>query len=178
MHTADQSQTVTYNIITEPSNPTGENNERSICDKYRNGVCPYGISGKGCAFYHPKRCHKFCRNGPNPRLNGCNKGSKCDWYHPKLCRYSLRDGICLNVEECNFTHLKGTRRFVTTSTEQEHTSRETQHYGSLGPSQRQSYNHNRYDQIQNHSHVENALFQRDNNTNVPNKSRQFVTFSR
>ena len=85
-----------------------------ICEKYRRGSCPHGISGrtlfngKKCDYSHPKRCQKFCKYGPDSR-EGCEKGRDCDLLHPILCRYALRSKMCLNLQ-CKFTHIKGTKR--------------------------------------------------------------------
>ena len=78
------------------------------CPDYIRGCCDHGISGKGCAFPHRKRCNRFCRNGPHPKY-GCSKGSECTFFHPELCKFSVRNRVCLNLS-CIYTHLKFTRR--------------------------------------------------------------------
>jgi hypothetical protein len=85
------------------------------CSQYlgtRN--CPHGrngdilIDGKACAFLHPKLCRRYCSDGTNNRY-GCTRGRKCMYYHPKLCRNSLQKLHC-SVDNCKFTHLRGTYR--------------------------------------------------------------------
>ena len=89
--------------------------EPPICQRYRRGICPHGISGltkvegKVCEFAHPKRCQKLCIYGPYGE-NGCDKGRDCEFFHPILCRYSMKYRRCVN-RSCKFTHLRGTRRY-------------------------------------------------------------------
>ena len=84
-----------------------------ICEEYRYGSCPHGLSGKRavggkcCEFRHPKRCLNFCKYGNNPDM-GCTN-PECRYLHPILCRNSVRHHCCEN-EKCTFTHLKGTLR--------------------------------------------------------------------
>ena len=86
----------------------------TICDAYKVGSCPHGISGKKlvndeiCPHRHPKRCKKYCRNGPSGR-QGCKRGDSCKFYHPTLCKYSLKKRLCTN-DKCKFVHLTGTAR--------------------------------------------------------------------
>ena len=92
-----------------------ENDETPVCQKYRRGTCPHGISGKTkvnneiCQFAHPKRCQKLCIYGPHSEM-GCNKGRECEFFHPILCRYALKYRRCIN-RQCRFTHIRGTRRY-------------------------------------------------------------------
>ena len=86
-----------------------------VCQRYRRGVCPHGITGQNlhdghkCNYRHPKRCQRFCRYGSDDR-EGCDKGRDCELLHPILCRYSVRDKMCTNLR-CKFTHLAGTKRY-------------------------------------------------------------------
>ena len=103
----------------QPSQPPINPDEpaRPTCQRYIRGNCPHGILGKNlvngemCFFGHPKRCMKFCRNGPYSRF-GCNKGRDCEYMHPILCKYSLKYRKCTN-RKCKFTHLKFTQRYET-----------------------------------------------------------------
>ena len=52
------------------------------CPLYQLGSCPHGISGNRvhqdtvCLRLHPKRCQRFCRNGPNHK-HGCSMLQRC-----------------------------------------------------------------------------------------------------
>ena len=76
--------------------------------------CPHGrngdilISGEACPLLHPKLCRRWCSDGSHNRY-GCTRGRQCVYYHPKLCRNSLQKKHC-SVENCKFTHLRGTYR--------------------------------------------------------------------
>ena len=105
---------------TPPHQPPHQNDgetTKPTCQKYIRGSCPHGISGKTpvngqiCSFSHPKRCMKFCRNGPYSKY-GCDKGRECQYMHPVLCKYSLKFRKCTNLR-CKFTHLKFTKRYDT-----------------------------------------------------------------
>ena len=61
-----------------------------------------------CLRLHPKRCQRFCRNGPNHK-HGCSKGADCSKFHPALCSTSVSSKSCF-VEACTSIHLKGTKR--------------------------------------------------------------------
>ena len=80
------------------------------CPDLLKGVCPYGWTGSGCSYYHPKRCIKFCKSG-SIRHNaiGCPYGGRCRFFHPELCENSLKLGKCL-VLDCRRVHLVGTAR--------------------------------------------------------------------
>ena len=96
--------------------PNGsEVDERTICNKFKHGSCPHGISGKSeykgkvCEFRHPKLCKKFVKYGQGGRF-GCKHNERhCRHFHPLLCRNSVRHKKCLN-QKCTFTHIKGTIR--------------------------------------------------------------------
>ena len=96
--------------------PNGsEADERAICNKFKHGSCPHGISGKTeykgkvCEFRHPKLCKKFVKHGQGGRY-GCKHNDKhCRHFHPILCRNSVKHKKCLN-QKCTFTHIKGTIR--------------------------------------------------------------------
>ena len=85
-----------------------------VCPRYKTRNCPHGKDGKelvagvSCPLRHPKLCHKYCGHGTNSRF-GCTKGKRCGFFHPRLCRNSPQDKHC-PVEDCTFTHLKGTAR--------------------------------------------------------------------
>jgi hypothetical protein len=95
---------------TEPTN----GDSTKVCPRYKTRNCPHGKDGKelvegvSCPLRHPKLCHKYCGQGTNSRY-GCTKGKRCEFFHPRLCRNSLKDKHC-PVEDCTFTHLKGTAR--------------------------------------------------------------------
>ena len=80
------------------------------CPDLLKGVCPFGWTGSGCSYYHPKRCIKYCKSGSirhNPI--GCPYGGRCRFFHPELCENSLKLGKCL-VLDCRKVHLVGTAR--------------------------------------------------------------------
>lgn len=79
-----------------------------ICKFYNIGTCRYGRKGTGCNFAHPKVCLKFMKHGHDERV-GCKLGRRCKDFHPKICKFSLQKKECTNME-CNFLHIKGTRR--------------------------------------------------------------------
>ena len=120
-HDPTQSQQV--EDYSQDSNPTqsfqqaSQEQSKPTCERYRRGKCPHGITGRylidgePCFFHHPKRCMRFCKNGPY-RRDGCDRGRDCDYMHPILCKYSLRYRKCTNLR-CRFTHLQGTRRYET-----------------------------------------------------------------
>ena len=64
---------------------------------------------------HPKQCKKYCQFGTN-RKRGCVQGKDCARFHPYLCRFSVTNHRCTK-EDCNFTHLKGTKRHAETPEE-------------------------------------------------------------
>ena len=111
-------ETHNESIISNPSHEvqTTYSIERSICQLYKIGKCPHGLSGKTmvnnqqCKFAHPKKCRYYCRHGPNSPL-GCRKGGSCTFFHPVLCKYSVQKHECTNLE-CTFTHLKFTKRYT------------------------------------------------------------------
>ena len=88
--------------------------EKVVCQQYKMRKCPHGadgkkkISGSKCPDYHPRRCRKFCLNGPWGEF-GCSLGKDCPGLHPILCRYSMKERRC-TTKNCTFTHLKGTKR--------------------------------------------------------------------
>ena len=96
-------------------NNTLDEHARPVCEKYRRGVCPHGISGKTirngvtCEYGHPKRCQRFCQYSSNS-TDGCNEGRDCELLHPILCKYGLKYQLCTNLR-CKFTHIKGTKRY-------------------------------------------------------------------
>ena len=102
----------------DPTNDNSEQNQpqpikehKPICIHYRNNRCRHGITGKDCAFRHPKPCKKYLSFGDKQK-NGCNKGRNCENFHPKMCRNAMNKGECLK-ENCKFMHIKGTKRIKT-----------------------------------------------------------------
>ena len=61
-----------------------------------------------CLRLHPKRCQRFCRNGPNHK-HGCSKGADCSKFHHALCSTSVSSKSCFD-EACTSIHLKSTKR--------------------------------------------------------------------
>ena len=88
-------------------------NRPPICENFRHGSFPHGMSGKKevdgkkFIFSHPKICTWFCKYGSDPQ-NGC-ADLECKFLHSILCRNPLRYGMC-NKEQCTYTHLVGTKR--------------------------------------------------------------------
>ena len=87
--------------------------KKEVCNLYRKGICPHGISGKTlvqgkkCDMFHPKPCKKFQKYGQEKRF-GCND-EKCALFHPALCESSVKVRKCFN-DKCKLVHLKGTLR--------------------------------------------------------------------
>ena len=96
-----------------PEKTMQEKSYGEICDEYMKNKCSYGISGKGCQYYHPKMCKPFTKFGPRGK-RGCNKGDSCSFFHPKLCYKSLKpfsQRYCPN-ENCGYFHLPRTKRYM------------------------------------------------------------------
>ncbi len=105
-----QHNTITADNLQRPNLKPDE-----ICDMFKVGKCPHGISGKNshngqakCKMYHPKRCIKFIRNGTHKKF-GCKRGTKCMFFHPKHCPTSLSDKFCY-AKDCTLVHRVGTKR--------------------------------------------------------------------
>ena len=98
-----------------PFSPDDENNDRPLCQLYKRGACPPGITGlrkingRICNSAHPKRCQKWCQYGDDQEM-GCSEGRDCERFHPILCKFSLKFKLCTN-RSCKFNHVKGTRRY-------------------------------------------------------------------
>ena len=98
----------------------GEKPDLNICNKYRRGSCPHGISGKKvidgkkCIYDHPNICFKYRRAG-NDKRYGCKQGKDCKWFHPLLCRSANSQNKVCPKEACTFLHVRGTRREGTRS---------------------------------------------------------------
>ena len=92
----------------DPPKNDSKKDDKPLCNFFKNNICKYGISGKGCKYSHPKMCQKLLKNGTNKRF-GCLKGDKCNFFHPKMCHYSLTKKLCLK-SNCEFMHTKGTKR--------------------------------------------------------------------
>ena len=86
-----------------------EEKSKDFCQLYIEGICPHGISGKGCSSTHPKRCNKYSRHGED-KYRGCRRGDRCYYFHPRLCRNSTEMRVCL-AKTCKDVHLVGTQRF-------------------------------------------------------------------
>ena len=86
-----------------------------LCQLYRRGACPHGITGlrkingRVCNSAHPKRCQRWCQYGDDQEM-GCSEGRDCERFHPILCKFSLKYKLCTN-RSCKFNHVKGTRRY-------------------------------------------------------------------
>jgi hypothetical protein len=80
----------------------------TTCWFFKQNICKFGMSGKGCKFSHPKICQKLLSHGTkSPK--GCQKDGKCRFFHPVMCRNSLRKRLCTN-QSCEFMHIRGTKR--------------------------------------------------------------------
>ena len=99
---------------TEKESGSVTNTITGICEKFKIGKCPHGISGKTeqngrvCDKTHPKWCYRFARNGSKGKY-GCRKGDKCIFYHPNHCPSSVSDKTCFS-DKCTLVHLIGTKR--------------------------------------------------------------------
>lgn len=92
----------------EVSDETQKDKSTTICPLLVVNECPHGISGKGCAYKHPRWCYKYQTFGDSAP-EGCRRGDKCWFYHPKLCENSRAMQICLN-KKCKDVHIHGTHR--------------------------------------------------------------------
>ena len=102
--------------LPHPGSPDEEgDDDLPVCQLYRRGSCPHGITGlrkvngRTCNLGHPKRCQKYCQYADDPE-EGCTNGRDCDFFHPILCKFGLKYKLCTN-RSCKFTHIKGTRRY-------------------------------------------------------------------
>lgn len=117
------SDCTTDKILPENRENSTENFKYSkICKHYLKNKCKYGISGNGCKFAHPKRCHRFIEQG----WYGCKSSKFCGKFHPRMCENSFRYMRCTD-EYCRELHIKGTRIRSTNfiHTDQMQTSRQT-----------------------------------------------------
>ena len=101
--TGDSNKMEQTNSKDNKNKPLELTNTCHIFTKLNN--CPFGISGKGCKFHHPKICTKFLKAG-NGRF-GCRRGTDCKFFHQRLCR-SFELGVQCNRPrgECKFMHPK------------------------------------------------------------------------
>lgn len=96
-------------------NRSSRTQDQPICPLYKKMLCPHGLTGKreidgsACPNRHPPRCFRYCRFGTDPR-HGCKKGNECRYFHPILCKHSVRRKVC-TIMDCQFTHLKYTKRY-------------------------------------------------------------------
>ena len=80
-----------------------DKNSERICRAYKQHVCSFGKSGKGCPFAHPARCKTFCDYGLKKfNQNGCDQ-KMCKLLHPRLCHHALKYGECYR-RECKYIH--------------------------------------------------------------------------
>ena len=91
------------------------NKRKDVCNKYRHGNCPHGMSGRkefegksACIKQHPHRCYRYSKYG-NDSKKGCTKGKECKYFHPLICRSSAKKHECLR-ENCTHIHLRFTKR--------------------------------------------------------------------
>ena len=90
--------------------------DAEVCRHFtRNNNCRFGISGKGCIFFHPKVCIKFKKGGSGRQ--GCQKGRNCPLFHQRICRSSLQGVSCSRPKgQCNYIHPRfqrdGNRKYV------------------------------------------------------------------
>jgi len=97
--------------VTAPT-PALKTSEKSgeWCPKLLKGICPFGWTGNGCSYDHPRRCIKYCRFGSVRRnQNGCPYGERCRFFHPELCENAQNLRKCL-ILDCRKVHLVGTAR--------------------------------------------------------------------
>ena len=74
-----------------------------ICPQYQFGRCNnYEICKE--QYDHPRRCRNWMQYGR------CRFTTSCKYSHPKICFNSLSERKCTNLE-CNYFHLKYTRRY-------------------------------------------------------------------
>ena len=158
-----QSQWFSPNRISKredhPTQGNGLNDEQEECKLLSDGICPFGISGKGCEFKHKKRCTRYCSYG-NGRW-GCKWGQDCRKLHPKLCENSEKLKICLSIE-CKKVHLKGTKRTVSKERElddgrQENNYKISDRYYNRNDRQRNTEQHNMHNA--NDNYMRNRAYQ-------------------
>ena len=75
------------------------------CHFYKRNICKYGISGKGCKFFHQKPCNKLLSHGTD-KIYGCTNNNSCKYFHPSMCKHSLESRVCTNLN-CGYFHVKG-----------------------------------------------------------------------
>ena len=151
------------------------------CRLYLQGICPHGISGKGCSYTHPKRCNKYTKYGED-RWRGCRRGKYCKFYHPRLCQNSAQLRMCL-TKTCKDVHLLGTQRF---RPQQKSQSSDQQSYQQRHPNNRQHqrYQESRLSPWQENPHKENSInpwqqspvtcSSSENNTTDAQKNQDFL----
>ena len=77
--------------------------KKQNCNFYQKNICEFGISGKGCQYFHQKPCSKLLQKGI------CQMEGRCPFFHPPMCKFSLNRRLCTNLK-CNFMHVRGTKR--------------------------------------------------------------------
>ena len=149
-----QSQQEILENVPNADAPNINNRLDEICDLFKVGKCPHGVSGKtavdgkpSCAKLHPKRCMRFVKHGKNKRY-GCKRGSNYTRFHPKHCSSSLADKTCFDVE-CTLVHQVGTKRRKPPDNEQSYRKKDSdnrsdnQRCGKNLPAQHRSSSGNR-----------------------------------
>ena len=137
----DDAESDTSSIINSHQTPNHKQSREGVekdekwCRMYLEGVCPHGISGRGCSYTHPKRCNKYSRHGDD-KWRGCWRGRKCKYFHPRICRNSAELRMCL-TKTCKDVHLVGTRRFKPRNRNESFNAQENHQ----STSQRRSYRH-------------------------------------
>ena len=87
----------------EITNPINKSSKLCVhLTRYNN--CKHGISGKNCAFTHPKVCSKWKNFGGGK--GGCKKGKDCKFFHLPLCNSAKRGTECNKRETCRYIHPK------------------------------------------------------------------------
>ena len=81
---------------------------KKVCPLYKQGICPFGRSGRECSKQHPPHCRRWTSNGNGEW--GCRWGDECWFFHPDICEHSEKLKKCLDLD-CPKIHLKGTQRY-------------------------------------------------------------------
>ena len=149
-----QSQQEILENVPNADAPNINNRLDEICDLFKVGKCPHGVSGKtavngkpSCTKLHPKRCMRFVNHRKNKRY-GCKHGSNCTRFHPKHCSSSLADKTCFEVE-CTLVHQVGTKRIKPPDNKQSYRKKDSdnrsdnQRRGKNPPAQHRSSSENR-----------------------------------
>ena len=97
--------------VSDSNKNGGEMPKKKICQRYRQGSCPHGSSGKKaavgkdrCPYEHPRLCYSWRRGGAD-KQSGCKWGNKCKYFHPILCKAVADDGKCPKAT-CTLLHVR------------------------------------------------------------------------